>query len=165
MRQDYQNNWDFSIAKRTPITEGVDLQFTAEFFNLFNRTRFGDPCIFNGGVICAPFGIVTAVAGSPARFNSVCVSAFNRFVRGTVRRSGGAAFFNHHDPILVVEGEPNAVHEYSPDFRGLVSFKSGATIPDNVGSGCAITRARQRWLCNPTAQWRFPRKKCRCRRF
>ena len=65
MRQDYQNNWDFSIAKRTPITERVDLQFTAEFFNLFNRTRFADPCIFDGGVICAPFGVVTSDAGPP----------------------------------------------------------------------------------------------------
>ncbi|HKV05588.1 MAG TPA: TonB-dependent receptor [Candidatus Acidoferrales bacterium] len=65
MRQDYQNNWDFSIAKRTPITEGVNLQFTAEFFNLFNRTRFADPCIFDGGGVCAPFGIVTADAGVP----------------------------------------------------------------------------------------------------
>jgi outer membrane receptor protein involved in Fe transport len=65
MRQDYQNNWDFSIAKRTPITERVDLQFTAEFFNLFNRTRFADPCIFDGGGICAPFGIVTSDAGPP----------------------------------------------------------------------------------------------------
>jgi outer membrane receptor protein involved in Fe transport len=62
MRQDYQNNWDFSIAKRTPIKEGLDLQFTAEFFNLFNRTRFGDPGIFTNG---ANFGIVTADAGSP----------------------------------------------------------------------------------------------------
>lgn len=62
MRQDYQNNWDFSIAKRTPIREGLDLQFTAEFFNLFNRTRFGDPGIFTNG---ANFGIVTADAGSP----------------------------------------------------------------------------------------------------
>jgi outer membrane receptor protein involved in Fe transport len=65
MRQDYQNNWDFSIAKRTPIKEGVDLQFTAEFFNLFNRTRFADPCIFSNGVICAPFGIVTSDSGPP----------------------------------------------------------------------------------------------------
>src|SRR5690348_7100956 len=65
MRQDYQDNWDFSIAKRTPITERVDLQFTAEFFNLFNRTRFADPCIFDGGGICAPFGIVTSDAGPP----------------------------------------------------------------------------------------------------
>jgi hypothetical protein len=65
MRQDYQDNWDFSISKRTPITERVDLQFTTEFFNLFNRTRFADPCIFDGGGVCAPFGIVTADAGVP----------------------------------------------------------------------------------------------------
>jgi hypothetical protein len=65
MRQDYQNNWDFSIAKSTPITERVELQFTTEFFNLFNRTRFADPCIFAGGGICAPFGIVTSDSGPP----------------------------------------------------------------------------------------------------
>ena len=65
LRQDYQNNWDFSIAKRTPITEGVDLQFTAEFFNLFNRPRFGDPGIFAGGGPGGPFGIVTSDAGVP----------------------------------------------------------------------------------------------------
>ena len=65
MRQDYQNNWDFSISKRTQITERVDLQFTTEFFNLFNRTRFADPCIFDGGGVCAPFGIVTSDAGQP----------------------------------------------------------------------------------------------------
>ena len=62
MRQDYQNNWDFSIAKRTPITERVDLQFSTEFFNLFNRTRFGLPGIFTNG---GNYGIVTADAGVP----------------------------------------------------------------------------------------------------
>jgi len=62
LRQDYEDNWDFSIAKRTPIAEGVDLQFTAEFFNLFNRTRFADPGIFANG---ANFGIVTSDAGVP----------------------------------------------------------------------------------------------------
>jgi len=62
MRQDYQDNWDFSIAKRTPIAEGVDLQFTAEFFNVFNRTRFADPGIFANG---ANFGIVTSDSGPP----------------------------------------------------------------------------------------------------
>ncbi len=33
------NNWDVSFIKRTRIVEGVDLQFRAEFFNLFNHTQ------------------------------------------------------------------------------------------------------------------------------
>jgi hypothetical protein len=65
MRQDYMNNWDFSIAKSTAIREHVTLQFTTEFFNVFNRAQFADPCVFAGGVICAPFGVVTSQANRP----------------------------------------------------------------------------------------------------
>jgi hypothetical protein len=65
MRQDYMNNWDFSISKSTAIREHVTLQFTTEFFNVFNRAQFADPCVFAGGVICAPFGVVTAQANRP----------------------------------------------------------------------------------------------------
>ncbi|MBI2821439.1 MAG: TonB-dependent receptor [Acidobacteria bacterium] len=35
--------FDFSLVKRTRITEGSDLQFRAEFFNIFNRANFADP--------------------------------------------------------------------------------------------------------------------------
>jgi len=35
--------WDVSIIKRNPITEKVNLEFRAEFFNLFNHPNFGTP--------------------------------------------------------------------------------------------------------------------------
>ena len=33
-------NYDFSVVKRTQITERVGLDFNAEFFNIFNRVQF-----------------------------------------------------------------------------------------------------------------------------
>jgi Carboxypeptidase regulatory-like domain len=37
------NNWDMALLKNTEITERVNLQFRAEFFNLFNHTQFLAP--------------------------------------------------------------------------------------------------------------------------
>ena len=34
---------DLSLIKNTPLGEGADLQFRAEFFNIFNRANFSDP--------------------------------------------------------------------------------------------------------------------------
>src|SRR5262249_12552116 len=34
---------DLSLAKNSPISEKLRLQFRAEFFNLFNRANFGSP--------------------------------------------------------------------------------------------------------------------------
>ncbi len=64
VRMDHMNNWDFSIGKRNDITERVYLQFTAEFFNLFNHVRFGAPDtnISDGP---ARFGIITSQANPP----------------------------------------------------------------------------------------------------
>jgi hypothetical protein len=36
-------NYDFSLAKKTPITERFNLEFRAEVYNLFNRVEFGPP--------------------------------------------------------------------------------------------------------------------------
>lgn len=50
-RQAFNNprfsNWDFSVIKRTPITEKIDTEFRAEFFNFTNSPMFGieDPNI------------------------------------------------------------------------------------------------------------------------
>jgi len=62
VRMDHMNNWDFSIAKRNDITERVYLQFTAEFFNLFNHVRFGTP---NEQVGTPTFGVVTSQVNPP----------------------------------------------------------------------------------------------------
>src|SRR5713226_537277 len=35
--------WDFSVLKETHITEGLNLQFRAEIFNLLNRANFNTP--------------------------------------------------------------------------------------------------------------------------
>jgi len=35
--------WDVSLIKRNPITEKLNLEFRAEFFNLFNHPNFGTP--------------------------------------------------------------------------------------------------------------------------
>ncbi len=37
------DNFDFSLAKKTPITERFNLEFRAEVYNLFNRVQFGLP--------------------------------------------------------------------------------------------------------------------------
>jgi outer membrane receptor protein involved in Fe transport len=63
VRMDHMNNWDFSIAKRTHITERVYLQFTAEFFNAFNHVRFGPP---DTNISDGPsFGTVSSQANPP----------------------------------------------------------------------------------------------------
>jgi len=49
------NNWDFSLHKSTPITEKTNLEFRAEFFNVFNHAQFSGVT----GDILGSFGLVT----------------------------------------------------------------------------------------------------------
>jgi hypothetical protein len=49
-------NYDFSLFKNTHVTERFNLQFRAEFFNLFNRVQFGPPGNTLG---TAQFGVVS----------------------------------------------------------------------------------------------------------
>ena len=46
-------NFDFGLTKNTSISERTDLQFRAEFFNIFNRANFGQPA---NGVITSNSG-------------------------------------------------------------------------------------------------------------
>ena len=48
---------DFSLAKSTPITEGINLQFRADAFNVFNHPNFSQP---NRTITSADFGRITA---------------------------------------------------------------------------------------------------------
>ena len=52
------NNWDAALQKSTKITERVNLQFRAEWFNLFNHTQFLTP----SGILSSTFGQVTQAA-------------------------------------------------------------------------------------------------------
>jgi outer membrane receptor protein involved in Fe transport len=52
------NNWDMALLKDTKLTETLDLQFRAEFFNVFNHTQFQ---AVNGNVNSPSFGKVQSV--------------------------------------------------------------------------------------------------------
>lgn len=60
------NNWDMALLKDTHIGERFDLQFRAEFFNIFNHTQFLTPIGITGFSSGLPtsgsFGIVTGAA-------------------------------------------------------------------------------------------------------
>jgi hypothetical protein len=51
--------WDVSLIKRNPITENVNLEFRAEFFNMFNHPNFGTPGATIG---TSSFGTLTSAA-------------------------------------------------------------------------------------------------------
>ena len=57
-------NTDFGLAKSTKVTERANLQFRAEFFNLFNNVDFQYP---NSNVSSAQFGQITSVIDSSQR--------------------------------------------------------------------------------------------------
>ncbi len=56
MRGPGLNNWDFSGFKRTKIRERHELEFRAEFFNLWNHAQFLNP---NSNISSSNFGKVT----------------------------------------------------------------------------------------------------------
>jgi len=62
VRIDGIKNWDFSLAKRTAIRESLNMQFTAEFYNIFNRARFGAPVNTVGDPL---FGRITTQSNQP----------------------------------------------------------------------------------------------------
>lgn len=56
------DNFDFSMMKTTNITEGTNVQFRAEFFNLFNRVQFAPPDTQQGS---EDFGKILSQANQP----------------------------------------------------------------------------------------------------
>lgn len=53
------NNWDFALHKNTKLTEQTNLEFRAEFFNLFNHTQFTTDSS-SGDITSSNFGRVTS---------------------------------------------------------------------------------------------------------
>ena len=43
-------SFDFSIGKSTPLSEGVNMQFRVDFFNIFNHPNFSNPMLPNFAV-------------------------------------------------------------------------------------------------------------------
>ena len=62
------NNWDMALLKDTVITESVNLQLRAEFFNVFNHTQFQNA---NGNITSGTFGLVTQAA--PSRIGQLSI--------------------------------------------------------------------------------------------
>jgi len=58
-----QVNFDISILKVTPITEGKTLQFRAEFFNAFNHPQFDNPVTTQN--TSSTFGVIQDTATNP----------------------------------------------------------------------------------------------------
>jgi hypothetical protein len=65
LRQQGVVNFDFAVFKRTSITERMNIEFRAEFFNLFNHPQFGPP----NGTCCSDnnknFGVITNTVNLP----------------------------------------------------------------------------------------------------
>ena len=55
-------NWDSSVFKNFSIAERVNMQFRAEFFNMFNRVQFGYPNTSQGA---SNFGVVNSQVNNP----------------------------------------------------------------------------------------------------
>ena len=57
-----QHNWDISLIKNTPISEGHNFQFRTEFYNAFNTPPFGNPDTERGN---RTFGQITGTSVNP----------------------------------------------------------------------------------------------------
>jgi hypothetical protein len=55
-------NFDFSLFKQFRVTEGLNLQFRTEFFNLFNTPQFDLP---NAAIGASNAGTITGIVGTP----------------------------------------------------------------------------------------------------
>ena len=57
-----QNNLDFSVGKRFPLTESKTLEFHADFFNVLNHANRDNPV---SDISTADFGKVLSFSSSP----------------------------------------------------------------------------------------------------
>jgi hypothetical protein len=63
LRGDQTKNLDFTVSKRTSLTERFALEFRAEFFNLLNRPQFAPPNLSQGNA--TNFGKINSQANTP----------------------------------------------------------------------------------------------------
>ena len=75
-------DWDLSAVKNTKLTERLNLQFRAEFFNAFNKVNFNGP---NAGVTQGPNGNVTAPYSPNPLLGVITSAGPGREIQGVLR--------------------------------------------------------------------------------
>ena len=60
-------DWDASLARRFPITEGSYFQLRAEYFNVLNHTNFGDPATT---AAASNFGQITSTSPQNSNYTN-----------------------------------------------------------------------------------------------
>jgi hypothetical protein len=93
------HNFDFSLSKDTKLGEKVNMQFRADFFNVFNHPNFGNPLMPNFSVNLETNGTVT-----PLSFTGPCSKAPGTDHTGC--RAVGPGFLQIPGTPDVVAGEP-----------------------------------------------------------
>ncbi len=58
-----QHNWDMSLIKNTKITERLNTQFRAEFYNIWNHPQFSPPATISA--LPRRFGDITSSSVPP----------------------------------------------------------------------------------------------------
>jgi hypothetical protein len=73
-----QNNVDFSLIKRFPFGESKNIEFRAEFFNLFNHVNFANPISNLNAVPSASINQNTGqITGDPGDFGRIKATSNN----------------------------------------------------------------------------------------
>jgi hypothetical protein len=65
-----QFNWDISVLKNTKVTERVNVQFRADFYNAFNHPQFVDPG-FTSSILTRGFVNVTSPSTAHILYTNV----------------------------------------------------------------------------------------------
>jgi hypothetical protein len=77
LRGPRQTNVDFSIIKRFPIRESKNIEFRAEFFNLFNHVNFANPISNFNAVPATSIDPTGQINGNPGDFGRITSTSNN----------------------------------------------------------------------------------------
>jgi len=78
LRGPRQTNTDFSVIKRFPIRESTNIEFRAEFFNLFNQVNFANPISNLSAVPATSIDPNTGlITGNPGDFGRIISTSNN----------------------------------------------------------------------------------------
>jgi hypothetical protein len=86
LRGPKQNNVDFSIVKRFPISESKNLEFRVEFFNLFNHVNFANPTSNFNAVPSTSISSTGQITGDAGDFGRITATSNNpRLIQFTLK--------------------------------------------------------------------------------